>query len=161
MPSHLIRRKDRTRHSYDSPPLGRVLGRVKFFLAGLQLPPSVTRSKNSLVSPSYLPARFVFVHTYTMRFSLVVILLVSYRSPDNFAAAQDGLRISDAAAAASSSSSSDHGGLLADGLAAAAAVLAKFTSWADEHGKAYDSEEERTKKLMVWMENDGASYRIE
>jgi hypothetical protein len=91
-----------------------------------------------------------------MRFSLVVILLVAYRSPDNFAAAQDGLRISDAAAAASSSSH----GLLADGLAAAA-VLAKFSSWADEHGKAYESEEERSKRLMVWMENDGASDRIE
>jgi hypothetical protein len=88
-----------------------------------------------------------------MRFTLSVILLVSYQSFDSSVAAQEGLRSS-----ASLVSDSADGGeaTAADGLAAVQA-LAKFASWADEHGKAYHSEEERSERLLVWMENDGAS----
>lgn len=89
-----------------------------------------------------------------MRFSLAAILLISYhRSFDGFAAAQEGLRASDARGPAASSSSTSSG---AGDAAAVLSALAKFTSWADEHGKAYRSEEERAKRLLVWMENDGA-----
>ena len=34
-------------------------------------------------------------------------------------------------------------------------LVAKFHSWADEHEKSYGSDEEKMKRLQIWIENDG------
>ena len=34
-------------------------------------------------------------------------------------------------------------------------LMSKFHSWVEEHDKSYDSHEEKMKRLMIWVENDG------
>jgi len=34
-------------------------------------------------------------------------------------------------------------------------LMTKFKNWVDFHGKAYDSHDEKMKRLQIWLDNDG------
>jgi hypothetical protein len=42
-----------------------------------------------------------------------------------------------------------------DKLEASVELMSKFHSWTAEHEKSYDSRDEKTKRLKIWVENDG------
>ena len=39
-------------------------------------------------------------------------------------------------------------------------LMAAFRSWSDDHGKDYDSHEEKMKRLRIWLNNDGTFFPV-